>query len=165
MRASTKYHLKNLITNPKITAMVTINPFLKSLLEKESLSVDAVLDLVSQVTESTEDVIRIMSYLCGHECPKPLPYYKSADGVSKDYQFISYNIFTNKVYYKGTRLLTRYFKTQEEADEVNLKEYNTYDTHPGKYSKSNEYFIPANIKILVDEDFMYLDEWNKGAYE
>lgn len=165
MRAFTEYHLTNLIINPKITAMVTINPFLKSLLEKESLSMDAVLDLISQIADSTEDVIRIMSYLCGHECPKPLPRYKSADSVSEDYQLVSYNIFTNRVYYKGVRLITRYFKTEEEANEANLKEYNIYDCHSGQIRKSSDYPIAARIKILVREDSMTLDKWNKMASE
>lgn len=139
--------------------MEQINPFLKKLLDKVELSNERVLELLNQVCNNTDDVLRLMAYL---SCAEELPEISKIFSTNTRYLlFKGYNILNNNVSYEGWNLETRWYKTEKEAA-ASLSDNTHYDYSeaPGRWNKSNEYPFEGKAWCKNNGE-MSLDKWNK----
>lgn len=133
------------------------NEFLASILSSMNLDDSRVYEMISSVFKNTDDVLRIYAYLSGKVDKPEVPQTST---FKRNAELKSYDFFNNRVCFNYWCGETRYFSTQEEADEAdNSILYEDCNKMPGcSYYNRGDKTIKKEFYTLSYNDCS-LDYW------
>lgn len=132
--------------------------FVENLLKQLNINSDRLFEIISSVTDNTDDLFRVYAYLSNAK-DKP-DFVKSFEKDDSVYTFERYDLVHNRVYYNSVKSEIRYFKTEEEAKEAANKTYSYYSV-PGT-SKPQDNSIASTKVHITRSDYMRSEEWPKN---
>lgn len=123
-----------------------------------NVNVDKFIDVISRISDHTDDILRIIGYVTDN-IKEPVVddvYLVNGSSLSK----IKYDIITNRVQYKGIKLVKRYFADNDDIPLADTVFENSYDI-PGKSHPDDTHTNAVNLYYRVFGNMSY-DEWQSN---
>lgn len=138
-----------------------VKGLLIQLLGNAKFDIARVVEIVTKVTDSTENALRVIGYVTdGINMPEVNPTCELNDVKM---EFVKYNILTNLVSWKGIHEVTRYFAKGEDVPTEGSVYKNPYDL-PGRSRKDDAHTIAVKIGYKESGEMQY-DMWQNQSYD